>query len=143
MRSSVPTDLGTEHDVVAAQIFGPALWMMYPRDLTEAVSTVVHRRFGNQACLFTASGAAARPFRHEARAGIVGSDLGVATPIPFFPSSGWGDGFFGDLHARGRHGVEFDTETKVVVERWPASGCRTFGRFRTAKVHVRNRGVTT
>ncbi len=27
--------------------------------------------------------------------------------------------FFGDLHATGRDGVEFYTERKVVIERWP------------------------
>src|SRR5919107_1826909 len=33
--------------------------------------------------------------------------------------SGWKDSFFGDLHATGRDGVEFYTERKVVIERWP------------------------
>ena len=36
--------------------------------------------------------------------------------MAFFPFSGWGESFFGDLHAQGRHGVEFYTQTKVVVE---------------------------
>jgi malonate-semialdehyde dehydrogenase (acetylating)/methylmalonate-semialdehyde dehydrogenase len=36
-----------------------------------------------------------------------------------FPFSGWGDSFFGDLHAHGHHAIEFFTQTKVVVERWP------------------------
>jgi malonate-semialdehyde dehydrogenase (acetylating) / methylmalonate-semialdehyde dehydrogenase len=46
--------------------------------------------------------------------------------MAYFPFSGWGDSFFGDLHAQGRHGVEFYTETKVVVERWPATWTRRF-----------------
>ena len=29
------------------------------------------------------------------------------------------DSFFGDLHGQGRDAVEFYTEKKVVVERWP------------------------
>ena len=33
---------------------------------------------------------------------------------------------FGDLHAQGRHGVEFYTETKVVVERWLKDWDRKF-----------------
>jgi inosose dehydratase len=42
--------------------------------------------------------------------------------MAYFPFSGWGDSFFGDLHGQGRHGVEFYTETKVVIERWPSAG---------------------
>ncbi len=84
------------------------------------------RRFGNQASLFTSSGAAAREFRHRAIAGNIGINLGVAAPMAFFPFSGWSDSFFGDLHAQGAHGIEFYTQTKVVVERWPKTWSRTF-----------------
>jgi len=70
------------------------------------------------ACLFTASGSAARQFRHDAWAGNIGINIGVAAPMAEFPFSGWKDSFFGDLHGQGRHAVEFFTQTKVVVERW-------------------------
>ena len=72
------------------------------------------------------SGAAARYFRHDADAGNVGINIGVAAPMAFFPFSGWNDSFFGDLHAQARHGVEFYTQTKVVVERWPQTWSRQF-----------------
>jgi len=108
------------------EIFGPVLSMMHANTVEEAIEIVNARRFGNQACLFTSSGAAARQFRYSVRAGNVGINLGVAAPMAFFPFSGWGDSFFGDLHAQGRHGVEFYTETKVVVERWPKEWSRTF-----------------
>jgi len=42
--------------------------------------------------------------------------VGVAAPMSTFPFSGWGDSFFGDLHAQAHHAVEFFTQTKVVVE---------------------------
>ena len=84
------------------------------------------RSFGNMACIFTNSGAVARKFRYEADAGNVGINIGVAAPMAFFPFSGWNDSFFGDLHAQGRHGVEFYTQTKVVVERWPREWSRQF-----------------
>jgi malonate-semialdehyde dehydrogenase (acetylating) / methylmalonate-semialdehyde dehydrogenase len=74
--------------------------------------------FGNMACLFTGSGRAARRFRYEVQAGNVGINVGVAQPMASFPFSGWGDSFFGDLHAHGDHAIEFFTQTKVVVERW-------------------------
>jgi malonate-semialdehyde dehydrogenase (acetylating)/methylmalonate-semialdehyde dehydrogenase len=78
------------------------------------------------ACLFTSSGAAARQFRYEATAGNIGINIGVAAPMAFFPFSGWKDSFFGDLHGQGAHAVEFFTQTKVVVERWPKEWSRQF-----------------
>ena len=113
-------------EIAQTEIFGPVLSMMHAETAEDAVQLVNERRFGNQASLFTSSGAAARKFRHEARAGNIGINIGVAAPIAYFPFSGWGDSFFGDLHAQGRHGVEFYTETKVVVERWPREWSRTF-----------------
>ena len=108
------------------EVFGPVLSLMHASDLDEAIAIVNDRRFGNQASIFTSSGAAARHFRHEAFAGNIGVNLGVAAPMAFFPFSGWGDSFFGDLHAQGHHGFEFFTQTKVVVERWPKTWSRTF-----------------
>lgn len=108
------------------EVFGPVLSLMHASNVDEAIEMVNDRAFGNQACIFTSSGANARAFRHSVRAGNIGVNLGVAAPMAFFPFSGWGDSFFGDLHAQGRHGVEFYTETKVVVERWPKSWTRQF-----------------
>ena len=112
--------------VGTTEVFGPVLSLMHASDLDEAIALVNDRRFGNQASIFTSSGAAARHFRHQALAGNIGVNLGVAAPMAFFPFSGWGDSFFGDLHAQGHHGFEFFTQTKVVVERWPQTWSRTF-----------------
>ena len=105
--------------IAATEIFGPVLSVMHARTLDEAIAMVNERTQGNQASLFTRSGAAARRFRQEVRAGNVGINVGVVAPMAFFPFSGFGESFFGDLHAQGRHGVEFYTQTKVVLERWP------------------------
>jgi len=105
-------------EIAQTEIFGPVLSLMHAETIEEAIALVNNRRYGNQACLFTSSGAAARQFRYETRAGNIGINVGVAAPMAFFPFSGWQESFFGDLHAQGRHAVEFYTETKVVVERW-------------------------
>ena len=96
-------------------------------DSVEAAIELVNRSaYGNMACLFTSSGAAARQFRYETRVGNVGINVGVAAPMAYFPFSGWKDSFFGDLHAQGRDAIDFYTEKKVVVERWPAAWTRKF-----------------
>ena len=43
-----------------------------------------------------------------------------------FPFSGWKDSFFGVVHSQGRDGIEFDTDKKVVIERWPKEWSRKF-----------------
>jgi malonate-semialdehyde dehydrogenase (acetylating)/methylmalonate-semialdehyde dehydrogenase len=53
-------------------------------------------------------------------------NVGVAAPMSSLPFSGWRESFFGDLHAQAHHGVEFYTQTKVVVDRWPRDWRRKF-----------------
>ncbi len=112
--------------LATTEVFGPVFGMMHAESLEEAIALVNGQVYGNMACLFTSSGAAARQFRSEAEAGNIGINLGVAAPMAFYPFSGWKDSFFGTLHAQGRHGVEFYTQTKVVVERWPRTWTRKF-----------------
>ncbi len=108
------------------EIFGPVLSMMHATTIEEAIALVNDRAYGNMACIFTNSGSAARQFRYEVSAGNVGVNIGVAAPMAYFPFSGWNESFFGDLHAQSHHGVEFYTQTKVVVERWPQEWSRMF-----------------
>lgn len=123
---TVVTDVHPDSTLAKTEVFGPVLSMMNVATVEDAIELVNNRPFGNQACLFTASGAAAREFRNKVDAGNVGINLGVAAPMAMFPFSGWNDSFFGDLHAQGRHGVEFFTNTKIVVERWPKEWSRQF-----------------
>jgi malonate-semialdehyde dehydrogenase (acetylating)/methylmalonate-semialdehyde dehydrogenase len=118
--------LTPDADLLATEIFGPVLTMLNFDNMDEVISWVNQGKYGNMACLFTTSGANARRFRHEAIVGNIGINIGVAAPMAFFPFSGWKDSFFGDLHAQGRHGFEFYTQTKVVVERWPSEWSRQF-----------------
>jgi malonate-semialdehyde dehydrogenase (acetylating)/methylmalonate-semialdehyde dehydrogenase len=113
-------------EIARTEIFGPVFSLMHAETIDEAIALVNDRAFGNMACIFTSSGASARQFRYEVNTGNVGINIGVAAPMAFFPFSGWRDSFFGDLHAQGMHGVEFYTETKVVVERWPKEWSRKF-----------------
>lgn len=113
-------------ELAETEIFGPVLSVSNVSTLDEAIAAVNASSFGNMACIFTASGAAARKFRYEARAGNVGVNIAVAAPMAFFPFSGWNGSFFGDLHAQGRDAVEFYMDKKIVVERWPKEWSRTF-----------------
>ena len=113
-------------ELTDTEIFGPVLSLVHANDLDEALAFLERSPYGNQASLFTSSGAAARRFRHEAPAGNIGINIGVAAPMAYFPFSGWKDSFFGIMHAQGHDSIEFFTEKKVVVERWARDHSRKF-----------------
>ncbi|HET8909616.1 MAG TPA: CoA-acylating methylmalonate-semialdehyde dehydrogenase [Ktedonobacterales bacterium] len=126
VRPTILEGISPESELARTEIFGPVLSLMQVATIDDAIALVNTSPFGNMACLFTSSGAAARKFRYEARAGNIGINVGVAAPMAFFPFTGWKDSFFGDMHAQGRDAVEFYTDKKVVVERWPKEWSRTF-----------------
>ena len=106
-------------EIAREEIFGPVLTLLKAADLTEALEILNSSTKGNAASIFTTSGGAMRRFRYEAEAGMLGVNIGVAAPMAFFPFTGWKDSFFGDLHAHGRDAIDFYTEKKVVITRWP------------------------
>jgi malonate-semialdehyde dehydrogenase (acetylating) / methylmalonate-semialdehyde dehydrogenase len=126
VRPTILLDLPQESEVARIEIFGPVLSLLHVNSVDEAIDLVNSGKYGNQASLFTSSGNAARRFRYEVEAGNIGINIGVAAPMAFFPFSGWKDSFFGDMHGQGMDAVEFFTQKKVVVERWPKEWSRRF-----------------
>ncbi len=126
LRPTLITDIPVGGTIAKTELFGPVLGMMRVETVEDAIALVNSGEYGNMACVFTSSGAAARKFRYEADAGNIGINIGVAAPMAFFPFSGWKNSFFGTLHAQGKHAVEFFTQTKVVVERWLGTWERKF-----------------
>jgi len=112
--------------LINTEIFGPVMSLLTMKTMEDTLAYINHARYGNMACLFTSSGASARKFRNEVNAGNVGINIGVAAPMAQFPFSGWKESFFGDLHGQGKHAIEFFTQTKVIIERWPNTWSRTF-----------------
>ncbi len=126
IRPTILEGLPLDGEVIRTEIFGPVMSLIELGTVDEALTFINSGRYGNMACLFTSSGANARKFRSQAMAGNIGINIGVAAPMAQFPFSGWNESFFGDLHGQGRHAVEFFTQTKVVVERWPKEWSRKF-----------------
>ena len=126
VRPTILDEVNPHGDIARTEIFGPVLSLMQAQTIDDAIEMVNAASYGNMASLFTNSGAAARKFRYEVQAGNIGINIGVAAPMAFFPFSGWKESFFGDMHAQGRDAVEFYTQKKVVVERWPKEWSRKF-----------------
>jgi len=123
---TIISDVESESDIYRTEIFGPVLTIINVDTLEDAINMINKSQYGNSACIFTRSGAAARKFRHDTLAGNIGINIGIAAPMAFFPFSGWKESFFGDLHGQSLHAVEFYTQTKVVIERWHEEWTRKF-----------------
>jgi malonate-semialdehyde dehydrogenase (acetylating)/methylmalonate-semialdehyde dehydrogenase len=113
---AVPAD--PESELAREELFGPLLTLVEVDDLDQAIEFVNGSHYGNAGAIFTQSGAAARQYRYEAEAGMLGVNVGVPAPVAWFPFSGWGDSLDGDLHANGTDAVSFYTRTKVITTRW-------------------------
>lgn len=126
VRPTILADVPPGGELARTEVFGPVLGLTHVNTIDEAIELANSGAYGNQASLFTSSGSAARKFRYEVQAGNVGINIGVAAPMAFFPFSGWKESFFGDMHGQGMDAVEFFTQKKVVVERWPKEWTRKF-----------------
>lgn len=112
--SQVTTDMTIYNE----EIFGPVLCCLDVDSLDEAIAIVNANPYGNGTAIFTDSGANARQFQHQVEVGQVGINVPIPVPLPFFSFTGWKGSFYGDLHAYGKQGVKFYTETKTVTSRW-------------------------
>ena len=126
IKPTILENVALDGEVIKTEIFGPVMSMLHMKTIDDAIQFVNSNNYGNMACLFTSSGLNARTFRSRANAGNIGINIGVAAPMAQFPFSGWNSSFFGDLHGQGRHAIEFFTQTKVVIERWPKEWSRKF-----------------
>ena len=112
-------DASTSMKIVREEIFGPVLSVIRTGSLEQGIAACNQSGFGNAAVLFTGDGKAARTFRNQVSAGMLGINVGVPAPMAFFPFSGWNGSFFGDLHIQGKEGFAFYTRQKVTMSRWP------------------------
>ena len=126
IKPTILTDTPVGGIIATTEVFGPVLGIMHCQTVEEAIKILNDGAYGNMGSIFTHDGSAARKFRNEADAGNIGINIGVAAPMAFFPFSGWKNSFFGDLHGQGKHAIEFFTQTKVIIERWPKDWTRKF-----------------
>jgi malonate-semialdehyde dehydrogenase (acetylating)/methylmalonate-semialdehyde dehydrogenase len=126
LKPTILENVALTGEVIKTEIFGPVMSLLHMKTIDEAIDFVNSNNYGNMACMFTSSGLNARTFRNRANAGNIGINIGVAAPLAQFPFSGWNNSFFGDLHGQGRQAIEFFTQTKVVIERWPKEWSRKF-----------------
>jgi malonate-semialdehyde dehydrogenase (acetylating)/methylmalonate-semialdehyde dehydrogenase len=126
IKPTIISGISESSDLNTTEVFGPVLALREADSLDQAIQIIASNPYGNAASIFTTSGTAARKFRYEAPTGNIGVNIGVAAPMAYFPFSGWKDSFLGVLHGQGKDAIEFYTDKKVVIERWPKEWSRKF-----------------
>jgi len=107
-----------EMTVGQSEIFGPVLCIKRVRDFEEGLELMNQSPFANGSVIFTSSGYYAREFARRTHGGMVGINVGIPVPAGMFPFAGHKHSFIGDLHALGKDGLRFYTESKCVTTRW-------------------------
>src|SRR5258708_37788314 len=94
VKPTILDGVNASSELADTEIFGPVLSLVHARDMDEAMAFLERSPYGNQASLFTSSGAAARRFRYEAPAGNIGINIRVAAPTAYSHSSSGTGTFF-------------------------------------------------
>ncbi|MBQ8732645.1 MAG: CoA-acylating methylmalonate-semialdehyde dehydrogenase [Oscillospiraceae bacterium] len=100
------------------EIFGPVLCIKRVKNFEEGLAVMNSNPFANGSVIFTQNGYYAREFTKRTHGGMTGVNVGIPVPAGMFPFCGHKRSFFGDLHALGKDGLRFYTESKVVTTRW-------------------------
>ncbi len=118
LRPTIFENVDPSMTIAREEIFGPVLSMMKVKDLDNAIERISEHPLANTISIFTTSGKNARKFRYNVDASMIGINIGVPSPMSFFPFGGAKGSFFGDLKAHGKDSIEFYTDKKVVISRW-------------------------
>jgi malonate-semialdehyde dehydrogenase (acetylating) / methylmalonate-semialdehyde dehydrogenase len=132
----------TNNVAYTEEIFGPVLTVLRATSLDEAIAIINANPYGNGACLFTASGGAARHFLHHIDAGQVGINVPIPVPLPSFSFTGNKGSFRGDLNFYGPAGVQFYTQLQTVTSHWSYTTCDVAAAIGTAPPESSLGGVT-
>jgi malonate-semialdehyde dehydrogenase (acetylating)/methylmalonate-semialdehyde dehydrogenase len=69
-----------EMTIAKEEIFGPVVSIVRAADMDAVVDLINTRGFANAACIYTASGAAAREFKYRVKPAMIGVNIGIAAP---------------------------------------------------------------
>jgi malonate-semialdehyde dehydrogenase (acetylating) / methylmalonate-semialdehyde dehydrogenase len=100
------------------ELFGPIISIVHVKDLTEALAIQGTSEYGNACSVFTSNGALAERVMREARAGMVGVNVGVPVPREPFSFGGINASKFGHGDITGAHSLDFWSDVKKITSKW-------------------------
>jgi malonate-semialdehyde dehydrogenase (acetylating)/methylmalonate-semialdehyde dehydrogenase len=107
---------GTEAATV--ELFGPILSIVRCKDVTEAIQIQNSSEYGNACSVFTNSGAMAERVSREAKAGMIGINVGVPVPREPFSFGGIAASKFGSGDITGDHSLDFWSDIRKITTKW-------------------------
>ena len=119
---SVFTNVRPGMKIHQTEIFGPVVVILRAGSLDEAIRIINDHPYGNGASIYTQNGYYARRFKLEARAGMIGINVGIPAPVAPLPFGGLKASLMADTKAQGKAAIHFFTDQKIITERyWPES----------------------
>jgi len=115
---TVFTDVKPGMKIHQTEIFGPVVIILKANSLDEAIRIINEHEYGNGASIYTQNGYYARRFKLEAKAGMIGINIGIPAPVAQLPFGGMRSSMMADTKAQGKAGINFFTDLKIISERY-------------------------
>lgn len=100
------------------ELFGPIISIIRCKDITHAMAIQNTSEYGNACSVFTNNGGAADRVIREAKAGMVGVNVGVPVPREPFSFGGIAASKFGSGDITGEHSLDFWSDIKKITTKW-------------------------
>jgi malonate-semialdehyde dehydrogenase (acetylating)/methylmalonate-semialdehyde dehydrogenase len=111
-------DVKTDMEIYKTEIFAPVVCILKAKSLDEAIGMINSHQYSNGSSLYTQNGYYARKFKLEVQTGMVGINVGIPAPVPFFPFGGMKNSMLCDIKMQAKSALRFFTHDKVIVERY-------------------------
>ncbi|MGE3973165.1 MAG: aldehyde dehydrogenase family protein, partial [Bdellovibrionales bacterium] len=107
-----------DSEAATLELFGPVLSIVRTKGLKEALEVENKNPYGNAASVFTNTGGIADFISANAKAGMIGVNIGVPVPREPFSFGGINESKFGHGDITGDHSLNFWTNIKKVTTKW-------------------------
>ncbi len=118
---TVIDQVSPESEAARMELFGPVLSIVRTKNIREAMSIENQNPYGNAASVFTNNGAVAEFVAQNARAGMIGVNVGVPVPREPFSFGGINESKFGFGDITGENSLNFWSDLKKVTTKWQQS----------------------
>lgn len=105
-------------EAAMVELFGPILSIIRTKDISHAIEIENSIEYGNACSVFTSSGPLSERVAREARAGMIGVNVGVPVPREPFSFGGINASKFGHGDITGAHSLDLWSDLKKITVKW-------------------------
>lgn len=113
-------------EAATVELFGPVLSIIRTQSMKEAIAIENSNPYGNAASVFTNNGPVAEFIATNAKAGMIGINVGVPVPREPFSFGGINESKFGHGDITGENSLNFWSDIKKVTTKWQQSSDRNW-----------------